>query len=105
MHQHLRLPHHHALEPARDAEHVADGLGVAQLEEVLTDRSVTDGVEVEGKSWPHLVSQRGGDFLFDCGQDLSIGYDRHDADAVHLYLQESFSFVVASPDAAVALTA
>ena len=52
-----------------------------------------------------VVSMRGGDFLFDSGQDLSIGYDRHDADDVHLYLGESFSFRVASPDAAVVLSA
>jgi uncharacterized linocin/CFP29 family protein len=50
-----------------------------------------------------LVSQRGGDFLLDCGQDLSIGYDSHDAQVVRLYLGASFSFQVATPDAAVAL--
>jgi uncharacterized linocin/CFP29 family protein len=47
-----------------------------------------------------VVSLRGGDFLFDSGQDLSIGYDHHDADNVHLYLEESFSFRVATPEAA-----
>jgi uncharacterized linocin/CFP29 family protein len=51
-----------------------------------------------------VVSQRGGDFLFDSGEDLSIGYDGHDADAVELYLVESFTFRVATPEAAVALT-
>jgi uncharacterized linocin/CFP29 family protein len=50
-----------------------------------------------------VLSQRGGDFLFDCGQDLAVGYDHHDADDVHLYLVESFSFRVATPEAAVAL--
>jgi uncharacterized linocin/CFP29 family protein len=50
-----------------------------------------------------VASLRGGDFLFDSGQDLSIGYDSHDADAVHLYVEESFSFRVATPEAAVAL--
>ena len=50
-----------------------------------------------------VVSQRGGDFLFDAGEDLSVGYDRHDADAVDLYLVESFTFRVATPEAAVAL--
>jgi uncharacterized linocin/CFP29 family protein len=50
-----------------------------------------------------VLSQRGGDFLFDCGQDLAVGYDHHDADAVHLYIEESFSFRVATPEAAVAL--
>ena len=29
-----------------------------------------------------VVSLRGGDFLFESGQDLSIGYDHHDAEAV-----------------------
>ena len=52
-----------------------------------------------------VVSLRGGDFLFESGEDLSIGYDRHDAEAVQLYLEESFSFRVATPEAAVALTA
>jgi uncharacterized linocin/CFP29 family protein len=51
-----------------------------------------------------VVSQRGGDFLFEVGEDLSIGYDGHDADAVQLYLVESFTFRVATSEAAVALT-
>jgi uncharacterized linocin/CFP29 family protein len=50
-----------------------------------------------------LISQRGGDFLLDCGQDLSIGYDSHDSEVVRLYLQESFSFQAATPEAAVSL--
>jgi uncharacterized linocin/CFP29 family protein len=50
-----------------------------------------------------VLSLRGGDFLFECGQDLSIGYDSHDKEVVHLYLEESFSFHVATPEAAVAL--
>jgi uncharacterized linocin/CFP29 family protein len=51
-----------------------------------------------------VMSLRGGDFLLESGQDLSIGYDHHDADEVHLYLEESFSFVVATPEAAAPLT-
>ena len=50
-----------------------------------------------------VLSLRGGDFLFESGQDLSIGYDSHDETAVRLYLEESFSFRVATPEAAVAL--
>ncbi len=50
-----------------------------------------------------VVSLRGGDFVFESGQDLSIGYDSHDADGLRLYLEESFSFHVATPEAAVAL--
>jgi uncharacterized linocin/CFP29 family protein len=51
-----------------------------------------------------VLSTRGGDFLLECGQDLAIGYDSHDADAVRLYIEESISFRVATPEAAVALT-
>ena len=36
------------------------------------------------------------------GEDISVGYLGHDADAVQLYLEESFSFRVATPEAAVA---
>jgi uncharacterized linocin/CFP29 family protein len=50
-----------------------------------------------------VLSLRGGDFLFESGQDLSIGYLDHDADTVRLYIEESFSFRVDEPDAAVAL--
>jgi uncharacterized linocin/CFP29 family protein len=51
-----------------------------------------------------VVSLRGGDFLFESGQDLSVGYERHDEQAVHLYLEESFSFVIATREAAVPLS-
>ncbi len=51
-----------------------------------------------------VVSERGGDFLLDVGQDLSIGYSHHDGEAVYLYLEESFAFRVVEPDAAVVLT-
>ena len=50
-----------------------------------------------------VLSLRGGDFLFESGQDLSLGYDHHDATSVHLYVEESFTFRVATPEAAVAL--
>jgi uncharacterized linocin/CFP29 family protein len=50
-----------------------------------------------------VMSLRGGDFLFESGQDLSVGYDHHDADNVHLYLEQSFSFRVATPEAAIQL--
>ncbi len=52
-----------------------------------------------------VLSQRGGDFRFESGQDLSVGYASHDAHRVSLYLEESFTFYVASPEAAVALRA
>jgi len=51
-----------------------------------------------------VVSTRGDDFVLDVGQDFSVGYARHDAELVTLYLEESFSFRVNEPDAAVVLT-
>jgi uncharacterized linocin/CFP29 family protein len=50
-----------------------------------------------------VLSMRGGDFLFECGQDLAVGYEAHDAEQVSLYLEQSFSFRVAGPEAAVAI--
>jgi uncharacterized linocin/CFP29 family protein len=68
-------------------------------------RKILDGplVWAPGVDGAVVVSLRGGDFLFESGQDVAIGYDSHDAEAVHLYLVESFSFRVATPEAAVAL--
>ena len=51
-----------------------------------------------------VVSMRGGDFELTVGQDLSIGYLEHDARRVRLYIQESFTFRVLSPQAAVPLS-
>jgi uncharacterized linocin/CFP29 family protein len=50
-----------------------------------------------------VVSLRGGDFLFESGQDLSVGYEDHDSETVQLYIEESFSFRVVTPEAAVAI--
>jgi uncharacterized linocin/CFP29 family protein len=49
------------------------------------------------------VSLRGGDFLFESGEDLSLGFQRSDDASIHLYVEESFSFRVATPEAAVVL--
>ncbi len=69
-------------------------------------RKILEGpiVWAPGVKGAFVVSLRGGDFLFESGQDLSIGYDSHDGEVVRLYLEESFSFRVATPEAAVALT-
>jgi uncharacterized linocin/CFP29 family protein len=52
-----------------------------------------------------VLSMRGGDFVLDCGQDLSVGYESHDAENVSLYIEQSFSFRVLTPEAAVAIVA
>jgi uncharacterized linocin/CFP29 family protein len=50
-----------------------------------------------------VLSMRGGDFLFESGQDLALGYESHDLETVRLYIEESYSFRVATPEAAVVL--
>jgi uncharacterized linocin/CFP29 family protein len=68
-------------------------------------RKILDGpiLWAPGVSGAVVLSQRGGDFLFESGQDLSIGYLDHDREVVNLYLEQSFSFHVATPEAAVPL--
>jgi uncharacterized linocin/CFP29 family protein len=70
------------------------------LKKILAGGPIVWAPGVEGAV---VVSLRGGDFLFESGQDLSIGYDHHDAENIYLYLEESFSFRVATPEAACAL--
>jgi uncharacterized linocin/CFP29 family protein len=51
-----------------------------------------------------VMSMRGGDFVLDVGEDLSLGYEGHDADSVQLYIEQSFTFRVLADDAAVVLS-
>ncbi|AMM18896.1 bacteriocin [Frondihabitans sp. PAMC 28766] len=51
-----------------------------------------------------VLSLRGGDFLFESGQDVSLGFASADDTSVNLYLEESFSFRVVTPEAAIALS-
>jgi uncharacterized linocin/CFP29 family protein len=50
-----------------------------------------------------VMSVRGDDFEMTVGQDFSIGYLSHTATTVTLYLQESLTFRVLTPEAAVPL--
>ena len=50
-----------------------------------------------------VVSLRGGDYRLVIGQDFSIGYSSHTADAVQLYFEESITLVVVDDRASVRL--
>ena len=50
-----------------------------------------------------VLSTRGGDFDLHLGQDFSIGYSSHTETAVRLYLEETFTFLMLTAEAAVAL--
>jgi uncharacterized linocin/CFP29 family protein len=68
-------------------------------------RRLLDGpiVWAPGVNGAVVMSTRGGDFELTVGQDFSLGYLDHTATTVRLYLQESFTFRVLSPEAAVPL--
>lgn len=50
-----------------------------------------------------VLSLRGGDFRLVSGRDPAIGYSGHDEAQVRLYLEESFTFRLLAPEAAVPL--
>jgi len=51
------------------------------------------------------MTTRGGDFALYLGEDVSIGYLSHDDKKVRLYLEESFTFLLLTTEASVALIA
>ncbi len=82
---------------------VESTIGGYPLADHLTRITESPLVRAPGLDGGVVLSLRGGDFVLDVGQDLSIGYESHDPVTVKLYLEESFSFHVATPEAAVAL--
>ena len=51
-----------------------------------------------------VLSIRGGDFELVVGEDFSIGYLSHDAATVTMFIEESMTFRLLSPQAADRLT-
>jgi uncharacterized linocin/CFP29 family protein len=66
----------------------------------LVDGEIVWAPAIEGGC---VLTTRGGDFAFDIGQDISIGYVSHSPTIVALYLQETFTFRVLTAEAAVVL--
>ncbi|HWZ39780.1 MAG TPA: family 1 encapsulin nanocompartment shell protein [Bradyrhizobium sp.] len=52
-----------------------------------------------------VLTTRGGDFALHLGEDVSIGYLSHDDKKVKLYLQETFTFLLLTTEASVAVNA
>jgi len=77
-----------------------NGYPVIQHVRRLVDGPIVYAPAVDGAV---VLSMRGGDFRITVGQDFSIGYLDHTAATVTLYLEESFTFQVLSPQAAVRL--
>jgi uncharacterized linocin/CFP29 family protein len=50
-----------------------------------------------------VLTTRGGDFVLHIGQDISIGYLGHSETTIRLYLQETFTFLPLTAEAAVVI--
>jgi len=76
--------------------------GYPVLEHVkrLVDEKIIWAPAIDGA---FVMTTRGGDFELHIGQDLSVGYLSHTDSAVRLYLQETFTFLLLTSEASVAL--
>jgi uncharacterized linocin/CFP29 family protein len=81
-------------------ESTKGGYPVIQHVRRLVDGPIVYAPAVDGAV---VLSMRGGDFKITVGQDFSIGYLDHTAATVQLYIEETFTFQVLSPQAAVRL--
>jgi uncharacterized linocin/CFP29 family protein len=83
------------------AETSDQGYPVLEHVKRLVDEKIIWAPAIEGA---FVVTTRGGDFELHLGQDLSIGYLSHTDAAVRLYLQETFTFLLLTSEASVALS-
>jgi uncharacterized linocin/CFP29 family protein len=82
------------------AETSDQGYPVLQHIKLLVETEIIWAPAVPGA---FVLTTRGGDFDLHIGEDVSIGYSSHSDTAVRLYLQETFTFLLLTTEAAVAL--
>jgi uncharacterized linocin/CFP29 family protein len=82
------------------AEASDNGYPVLQHVRRLVETEIVWAPAIDGAV---VLTTRGGDFDLHVGQDISIGYLSHTDTAVRLYLQESFTFLLLTNEASVAL--
>jgi uncharacterized linocin/CFP29 family protein len=82
------------------AETSDNGYPVLEHVKRLVDDKIIWAPAIEGA---FVVTTRGGDFDLHIGQDVSIGYLSHTDATVTLYLQETFTFLLLTAEAAIAL--
>jgi uncharacterized linocin/CFP29 family protein len=78
-----------------------EGYPVLKHVQHLVDAEIVWAPAIDGAL---VLTTRGGDFALHVGQDISIGYLSHTEAAVRLYLQETFTFLPLTAEAAVVLT-
>lgn len=77
-----------------------DGYPVFHHIERVVDGGIIWAPAIQGG---FVLTTRGGDFELDIGQDISIGYSSHSAEAVELYFFETFTFRLLTTEASVVL--
>jgi uncharacterized linocin/CFP29 family protein len=77
-----------------------DGYPVLKHIHPLVDGEIVWAPAIKGG---FVLTTRSGDFALHIGQDISIGYLSHSDSAVRLYFQETFTFLLLTTEAAVAL--
>jgi uncharacterized linocin/CFP29 family protein len=82
------------------AEATDNGYPVLQHVRRLVETEIVWAPAIDGAV---VLTTRGGDFDLHVGQDISIGYLSHTDTSVRLYLQESFTFLLLTTEASVAL--
>src|SRR5262245_13861112 len=82
------------------AETSDNGYPVLQHVKRLVDDKIIWAPAIAGAL---VLTTRGGDFELHLGQDVSIGYSSHTDARVSLYLQETFTFLLLTAEAAVSL--
>ncbi|HLJ06116.1 MAG TPA: family 1 encapsulin nanocompartment shell protein, partial [Acetobacteraceae bacterium] len=82
------------------AEATDNGYPVLQHVRRLVETEIVWAPAIDGAV---VLTTRGGDFDLHVGQDISIGYLSHTETAIRLYLQESFTFLLLTAEASVAL--
>ena len=80
----------------------ASGNGYPVVEHIqrLVDGEIVWAPAIKGGL---VLTTRGGDFELHIGQDISIGYLSHSESTIRLYLQETFTFLLLTAEAAVVL--
>lgn len=80
-----------------------DGISVkAKIDDILGANNIVVNEDIGDKK-ALLISQRGEDFEFFSGLDVSLGYEKETKDSVELFLMQTCAFRVLGPEAAVVL--
>jgi uncharacterized linocin/CFP29 family protein len=80
-----------------------DGISLkSKIDEILGSDAVVINQEI-GDEMALVVAQRGGDFEFYSGMDVSLGFEKETSQGVELFLMQTFAFRNLAPEALVVI--